>query len=271
MNRLMIIITILMMIFVALINVSNAQNYYNYNTVGVNEEKYSFNLGVWSAKLTGDTFAPSTSFTTDLQNDLGFGNTRGAITLDFNYRISNLNTIGLSFFSTSHKAVRTLTRNITLPGEPNDVNVASGTTVFSSIKLNAFDLYYRRYFSTESNYNFYGLVGVRFNDLKGDFATNTTPLASVDFNVANLYIGLGGDFRLSENFKVFYQVQGLSLSFSGDKINYAEYQVGLNYKFTQNWGLNIGYRYNSTKGEDDLSRSLNFKYQGFLFGLSGKF
>ncbi|MCX7758955.1 MAG: porin family protein [bacterium] len=267
------ILTIVLFVMISLffVKFSHAQNYYTYNTVGVNDNKYSIGVGVWSAELAGDTFAPSTVFTTDLESDLGFGNTKAILTFDFNYRFSNLNGAGVSFFSGSHKAVRTLTRNITLPGDPSDVNIASGRTVFTDINYSAFDLYYRRYFATETNYNFYGLVGVRFNNLSADFSTSTAPLVSTDFNVATAYLGIGGDFKLSENINAFYQAQGLSLSFSGDKINFIEYKLGLEYKFTQNWGLNIGYRYNNTKAEDDFSRSLKVKYQGLTFGISGKF
>lgn len=271
MKRLCYISIITVLTIIIMINFASSQNYYTYNTVNINENKYSFSLGVWNAKLTGDTFAPSTTFTTDLQNDLGFGNNKGMVTFDFNYRISGLNGVGLSFFSGTHKAVRTLTRNITLPGDPNDVNVANGTTVFSSIKYNAFDLYYKRYFTTDSNYEFYGLASIRFNNIEVDFSTSTNAIVSGDFNLPNLQLGLGGNFKLSENLKAFYQAQGLSLSLGGKKINFIEYLLGIQFKFSQNWGINLGYRYNNLKAEDDFSRSLKLRYQGLTFGLSGKF
>ncbi|MCS7165853.1 MAG: hypothetical protein RMJ51_06255 [Candidatus Calescibacterium sp.] len=273
---------IILLVICLILNSSSAKNYYSYNIVNYQENKYSISLGIWNTDLKGDTFAPSTVFTTDLEDDLGFGNNKAFVSFDFNYMLSNLNSVGFSFFTGSHKAVRTQTRNITLPGEPSDVNVPAGTTVFSEIKYSAFDLYYRRYFSTESNYSFYSLIGTRFNNLKADFSTSTTDLASVfststtdlasiDFNVPVVYVGIGGDFRISDSIKAFYQIQGIPISISGEKVNYIEYKIGFDYKFTENWGLSIGYRYNSTKAEDDFSRSLKTRYQGFTAGLNGKF
>lgn len=271
-KKLMIIIFVIALI---ILNISNAQ-YYTYNTVEVNESKYSVKLGLWSAKLTGDAYAPSNNFTVDFENDLGFGNTKSFVTFDFNYRLSNLNGVGFSFFSGEHKAVKNLTRTITLPGDPNDVTFNVNTNLFSEIKYSAFDIFYRRYFSSEQNYDFYGLIGIRFNNLKGDFVGRDNVgnvIGSVAFsvNVPTTYLGIGGNFNLSNNFSVSYQIQGLTLSFSGNKVNTIEYQLSLGYDFTQNWGINIGYRYNNTKGEDDLSRSLKVKYQGLIFGISGRF
>jgi len=269
--KIKIVALIMTLLFLSLANANDyySQSYYYMNTDS--QSRYSYKLNVWNTKLTGNTFAPSNSFTTDLEDDLGFGDTKSSFTFDFNYRLSNINGIGLSFFSSSHKSVRTLTRDITLPGEPNDVTIDAGDTVFSKINYSAFDLYYRRYFSTTSNYEFYGLVGVRFNNLKGDFSTDTGPLSSFSSNFPTAYLGVGGNFSLSQNFRAYYNIQGLSISLSSDKLNYIEYDLGLEYKFTNNWFVNIGYRYNNSKFKNDLSREVNLKYQGLTFGIGGRF
>jgi opacity protein-like surface antigen len=271
MTKIMRISVLLAIIVVVFLSLVNAQNYYSQGYYNVNESKYSLKLNIWNTKLTGDFFAPSNSFTTDFQDDLGFGDTKSSFTFDFNYRLSNINGIGLSIFSSSQKAVRTLTRNITLPGEPNDVNVAAGTTVFSKVNYSTFDLYYRRYFSTASNYEFYGLLGVRFNNLKVDFSTNGGPLASLSGNFPTAYLGFGGSFNLSENFKTYYNVQGLGISLSSNKLSYIEYNLGLEYKLNNNFSVNVGYRYNGSKFKNDLSREANLKYQGLTFGVGGRF
>ncbi|MFN3477970.1 MAG: hypothetical protein ACK4ZM_01210 [bacterium] len=268
-------IVVSLIITLLLLNLSNAQ-YYTYNTVESNEGKYTLKLGIWNAKLTGDAYAPSTNFTTDLESDLGFGNNRSFVTFDFNYRLSTLNGIGFAFFSGNHKAVRNLIRSVTIPGDPNDITFNANVNLFSEIKYSAFDIFYRRYFLTDQNYDFYGLLTIRFNNIKGDFVgkdNNGNVLNSASFNVnaPTAYVGFGGNFKLSDNFKASYQVQGLSLSTGGGKINSIEYQIGLGYNIAQNWGVNIGYRYNNTKGEDDLSKSLKLRYQGLTFGIDGKF
>ncbi len=267
-NRVFIITILLSLI---LLNLSNAQNYYTYNTISVDESKYSYRLGIWNTKLTGDTFAPTTNFTVDLQNDLGFGNYKGFITFDFDYKLSNINTIGFSFFSGTHKAVRTVTRNITIPADPNDFNITANTTVFSSIKYSAFDLSYKRHFTDTGNYSFYWLGGVRFNNLDLDFTTDAGAAAYFEVNAPTLFLGFGGSFKLSESLAGYYKLQGLTISSGGSKLNYMEYSIGLDYMFNDKWGLNIGYRYMSNKAEDDFSRSVKLKYQGLNFGISGKF
>ena len=264
------VLCLMVVIVFSILKYSFAQNYYVYNNI--EDKKINAKLGLWNAKLTGTTFAPSNSFTTDLQNDLNFGNTKTGFYLDFNYKLSNLNTVGFSYFNVEHKAVKTLTRNITLPGDPNDVNVNSGTTVFSTIKSRAFDLFYKRYVNTGENYEFYGMVGIRFNNFSADYSTNTNSLASFEGNNPSLFLGLGGNFNIGSNLSAFYEISGLSVSLkSNSKNHFIQYNLGLNYRFTQNWALDVGYKYLSTKFEDDLSRNIDLKLQGLHFGLNLKF
>ena len=269
-NNYLKIVLLLILISISVVRYSYAQNYYVYNNV--EDKKMEIKVGAWSAKLTGTLFAPSTNFTTDLANDLGFGNTKTGFYVDFNYKLSNLNTVGFSYFNVEHKAVRTLTRNITLPAEPLDVNVNSGTTVSSSIRNSAFDLFYKRYLNTEQNYDFYGIIGIRFNNFKSDYSTNTLPLASFEGNVPSLFLGLGGKFNIGSNLSAFYEISGLSVSLnSSSKNRFFQYNLGLGYRFTENWNLQVGYRYLSTKFEDDFNRNADLKLQGLNFGINLKF
>ncbi|MGC8733635.1 MAG: outer membrane beta-barrel protein [bacterium] len=264
------VLLVLLLVVISILKYSFAQNYYVYNNI--EDKKIDIKAGLWNAKLTGTLFAPSTNFTTDLSNDLGFGNTKTGFYFDFNYKLSNLNTVGLSYFNIEHKAVRTLTRNITLPAEPLDINISSGTTVFSNIRNSAFDLFYKRYFNTEQNYDFYGMVGIRFNDFKADYSTNTLPLASFEGNAPSLFLGLGGKFNIGSNLSAFYEVSGLSVSLnSKSKNKFFQYNLGLGYRFTDNWNLNIGYRYLSTKFEDDFNRNSDLRLQGLNFELNFRF
>ncbi len=260
----------LIALIITVLQYSFAQNYYVYNNI--EDKKMSINAGLWSAKLTGTLFAPSTNFTTDLSDDLGFGNTKTGFYFDFNYKLSNLNTVGFSYFNVEHKAVKTLTRNVTLPAEPVDINVASNTTLFSNIRSSAFDLFYKRYVNTGENYDFYGMIGIRFNNFKADYSTNTAALASFKGNAPALFLGLGGKFNIGSNLNAFYEVNGLSVSLnSSSKNKFFQYSLGLNYRFTENWALSVGYRYLSSKFEDDLNRNADLKLQGLNFGLNLKF
>ncbi|MFN3996045.1 MAG: hypothetical protein ACK4GR_05915 [bacterium] len=268
-------IVISLIITLLLLNLSSAK-YYTYNTVESNEAKYTLKLRVWNNKLTGSSYAPSTNSTVDLEDDLGFGNNRNFLTVDFNYRLSTLNSVGFAYFSGDHEAVRNLTRQITIPGDPNDITFNVNVNIFSEIRYSAFDVFYRRYFSSDQNHDFYGLLTIRFNNMRSNFVGrdnngNIVQTASFNVNAPTVYVGVGGNFKLSHNFGASYQVQGLSLSVGNGEINTIEYQVGFNYNLTQKWGLNIGYRYNSTKGEDNLARSLNLRYQGLAFGINGRF
>jgi len=264
------IMLLFILIVVSVIKYSYSQNYYVYNNV--EDKKMEMKVGVWSAKLTGTLFAPSTNFTTDLADDLGFGNTKTGFYFDFNYKLSNLNTVGFSYFNIEHKAVRTLTRGITLPAEPTDINVSSGTNVFSSVRNSAFDLFYRRYVSTYENYDFYGMVGVRFNNFKSDYSSNTTPLASFEGNSPALFLGLGGKFDIGSNLNAFYEVSGLSISLnSSSKNKFFQYNLGIGYRFTESLNLNVGYRYLYTKFEDDLNRNADLRLQGLNFGINLQF
>jgi opacity protein-like surface antigen len=263
-------VLLLILISISIVKYSYAQNYYVYNNV--DDKKMEIKVGAWSAKLTGTLFAPSTNFTTDLANDLGFGNTKTGFYVDFNYKLSNLNTVGFSYFNVGYKAVKTLTRDITLPAEPLDINVLSGTTVFSNIRSSAFDLFYKRYVSTGENYDFYGMIGIRFNNFKADYSSNTTPLVSFEGNSPSLFLGLGGKFNIGSNLSAFYEVNGLSISLnSSSKNKFLQYNLGMGYRLTENFTLNVGYRYLSTKFEDDFNRNSNLKLQGLNFGINLKF
>jgi hypothetical protein len=268
-NNYLKIVLILILISISIVKYSYAQDYYVYNNV--EDKKMEIKVGIWNNKLTGSLFAPSNNFTTDLADDLGFGNTKTGFYVDFNYKLSNLNTVGFSYFNVEHKAVRTLIRSITIPAEPNDININVNTTVFSNIRNSAFDLFYKRYFNTEQNYNFYGMIGIRFNNFKGDFSTNTTTLASFNGTAPSLLLGLGGKFNIGSNLSAFYEAKGFGISVSDVKYNLAQYNLGIVYRFTENLNLNVGYNYIFNKLEDDMNRSATLKLQGLNFGINLKF
>lgn len=264
------ILIVLLLLVISIFKYSFAQNYYVYNNI--EDKKMDIKAGLWSAKLRGTLFAPSTNFITDLSNDLGFGNTKSGFYFDFNYKLSNLNTVGFSYFNVEHKAVKTLTRNITLPAEPVDVNVNNRTTIFSNIRNSAFDLFYKRHFNTEQNYDFYGMVGIRFNNFKADYSSNNLAIASFEGNAPFLFVGLGGKFNIGSNLNAFYEVSGLGVSLnSNSKNKFFQYNLGLSYRLTENWNFQIGYRYLSTKFEDDYNRNADLKLDGLNFGLNFKF
>jgi len=268
-NNYLKIALLLILISISLLKYSYAQNYYVYNNV--EDKKMEIKVGIWNNKLTGSLFAPSNNFTVDLADDLGFGNSKGGFYFDFNYKLSNLNTVGFSYFNVEHKAVRTLTRNITIPADPNDININVNTTVFSNIRNSAFDLFYKRYFNTEENYNFYGMIGIRFNNFKSDFSANNATLASFNGNVPSLILGLGGKFNIGSNLSAFYEAKGFSISVSAGKYSLAQYNLGIVYRFTEKLNLNVGYNYIFNKLEDDVNRSATLKLQGLNFGINLKF
>jgi hypothetical protein len=268
-NNYLKIVLLLILICISVVKYSYAQNYYVYNNV--EDKKMQIKVGIWNNKLVGSLFAPSNNFTVDLADDLGFGNSKGGFFFDFNYKLSDLNGVGFSYFNVEHKAVRTLTRSITIPAEPNDININVNTTVFSNIRNSAFDLFYKRYFNTEENYDFYGMIGIRFNNFKSDYSTNTTPLASFEGNVPSLFLGLGGKFNIGSNLSAFYEAKGFSISVSAGKYNLAQYNLGIVYRFTENLNLNVGYNYISNDFEDDVNRSATLKLQGLNFGINLKF
>ncbi|MEN3014668.1 MAG: hypothetical protein ABDH21_01215 [bacterium] len=247
-----------------------AQDYFRYNTVNIRNNKYSFNISLWNTKLTGELFASSNSFTTSLQDDLGFARYKGSILIDFNYNLSNINSVGFSMFFTSHRAVRTLTRDITLPATPNDVSISSGTTVSSSVRYSSIDIFYRQYLTREERYEFYGTTGFRLNNMKGTFCGSNVG-AGVDFDTPFMFLGLGGSFLLSDNFRTNYNLKGLSISMGGERISFIEYQLDIEYGITSNWGVTIGYKYNNTKFNDDLGKYMKYRYEGMVFGVSGRF
>ncbi len=214
----------------------------------------------------------------DFERDLGFNKTDITFLAGFQWRISRRSRINLSYYNIPRSSTHTLTRDITF----NDNTYHVDASVKSYFNTAIYQFSYGYAIIAKPNFELGLMIGAHIVGGKAGISLNT---ANAGVETSNNFgftaplpdLGIWGGYAIDNKWAVNFEGDYLSLTIGDINGSIFAYNLLVNYRLTEKWGISVGYtglnfKVNASKPkvEGDFKWSYNGPSLGLIYSFGKK-
>jgi len=205
----------------------------------------------------------------DLNDDLGLDDSESIPAIKGSIDLPFLPELLISYFNIDGSATKNITKTLTYKGQTYTAanNVSSSYEITQFEALLAFNV-----LNMEAG-KLGLLLGAKYFEVKTTLKDNTATInQSEEVDGPVPVIGVVGDIKLPNKFRLGAMARGLSVEIDDIKAAMYDIEASLNYDFNKFFRASAGYRYFIIDAEDTKNKDeVDIKFAGPYFGITGSF
>lgn len=200
----------------------------------------------------------------NMEDDLGLSDNTTAFRLDGYWRAAPRHRIGVTYYGLNRDGFGSADRDIWFGGTLLPAGAAVGSFFDSTIVYGK----YMYSFILECDFELAGVLGISYLDFStGIDSGDGCFVKSASKSCVTPAIGLDTTYRFADRWRLLGGFNFLSLGLGSCCDLIYDYNVGVEYLFTPNFGLGVGYAGYSANvdcSDDDFNGDLDYDFHGFM-------
>ena len=237
-------------------------------------DRWSLQLGAYFPKVETTAYLNSTTRArgTDIsfEDDLGLDDRKGTFSVLGSVRLGERWKIEAEYLSLDRDSSRSISRTLNW----GDRTYTLGTVVGGEFDSNIYRLSAGYSFVKNNQVELGAVLGLHVTDFKLSLNASGVGGQTGDALAPLPTVGLYGAYAVTPRWLLSGRLDYFSLNYNDYDGQLVNFNVGVDYRFTRNFGIGLGYRhvdYDVTVSKNKYNGGINYKFSGPLLYVVGSF